>query len=81
MWSWIKREYAYLHGTFHGSSVIVWSRLNMFIGTFWFSIQGIDLSPVLTNPKVLMGYLIFNNFVNEMLRRNGAEYHPDGSIR
>jgi hypothetical protein len=81
MLDWIKSEYRYLHGTFHGSSVILWSRLQVFLGTLWFSLQGIDLSPVLTNPKLLMGYLIFSNFVNESLRRSGAEYHPDGTIK
>lgn len=81
MWSQIKQEYWYLHGTFHNSSVIVWSRFQVTLGTLWFAFQGVDLSPILTNPKFLMGYLIFSNFVNETLRRNGAEYHPDGSLR
>ena len=78
---WLRQEYDYIYGTFHDSSVIFWSRLQVLLGSLWFALQGVDLSPVLTNPKVLMGYLIVSNFVNEMLRRNGAEYHEDGTIK
>lgn len=81
MWPIIKKKYWWFHNTFHDSEVILWSRLQVFIGTGWFAVQGIDVSPILTNPKHLMGYLIFSNFVNEFLRRRNAEYDKDGSIK
>lgn len=77
----IKDKFWYLYGTFHDSEVILWSRLQIAIGSGWFAMQGVDVSPILTNPKHLMGYLIFSNFVNEMLRRRNADYNKDGSIK
>lgn len=81
MWEQIKAKYLYIHATFHDSEVLLWSRLQIALGSGWFAMQGVDISPVLTNPKHLMGYLIFSNFVNEILRRRGAEYNGDGSIK
>lgn len=81
MWTWLKTEFWSFHSTFHGSSVILWSRLQMTLGSLWFAFQGVDMSPILTNPKYLMAYMIASNFINETLRRSGAEYHQDGSIR
>jgi hypothetical protein len=81
MLDWIKKEYAYLYGTFHGSDVIVWSRLQVIAMSVWLALQGVDLSPVLKEPKWMMYYVIFSNVMNELLRRRGAEYHEDGSIK
>jgi hypothetical protein len=37
-----------------------------------------DLSPFISNPKFLSGWLIFNGFVTEYLRRRRAEdFHED----
>lgn len=81
MWRYVSDKYWAFHSTFHGSSVIVWSRAQMLIGSLWFAFQGVDMSPILTNPKHLMGYLIFSNFINETLRRSGAEYNTDGTVK
>lgn len=80
----LRDKYAYLHGTFHDSSVIVFARLNIALGIGWTSLQGVDVSAMQvfhSHPEYLVYYMIFANGVNEMLRRNGAEYHPDGSIK
>lgn len=81
MLAWIKQEYWLLHGTFHDSSVIVWSRVQVTLGIVWCGLQNIDASPFLTNPKHLAYWMIFSNIINELLRRNGAEYHDDGRMR
>lgn len=81
MLAWIKTEYSYLHGTFHGSEVILWSRVNIALGAAFAAAQQADLSPVFSNPKYLTFWIIFSNFINEMGRRRRAEYNPDGSIR
>ena len=81
MWAWIKQEFWYLHSTFHDSSVIVWSRVQVIAASVWLGLQGVDVSPVVKDPKYLMYYIIFSNVVNELLRRRGAEYHDDGSIK
>lgn len=81
MISWLRQEYWYLHGTFHDSSVLVWSRVQVILGTLWVALQGVDASPLISNPKYLVYYIIFSNLVNEMLRRRGAEYHDDGSFK
>ena len=67
MWVWIK-------GTFHDSSVIVWSRAQIVAMSVWLGLQGVDVSPVLHDPKWMMYYVIFSNVVNELLRRSGATY-------
>lgn len=78
---WLKQEFALLKGTFHDSSVIVWARLQVLMGIVWLALQGVDLSPLVTNPKYMAYWVIFSNVVNELLRRNGAEYHADGSLK
>ena len=80
MWSWIKDEFAYLHGTFHDSEVIAWSRFQIMIGLVWQGLQGVDVSPIV-DQKYLVWYIIFSNVVNELLRRRKAEFNPDGSIK
>jgi hypothetical protein len=81
MLQWIKNEWSYLYGTFHGSETILWARLNVALGSAWAALQVADLSPVFNNPRLLTYWIIFSNFVNEFARRNRAEYNPDGSIR
>jgi hypothetical protein len=81
MWETIKEKYWAIHSTFHDSSVIVFSRLNVALGMIWVGLQGVDVSPVVNNPKYMVYYVIFSNVVNEMLRRNGAEYDKDGKLK
>jgi hypothetical protein len=77
----LKDTYDYVHGSFHGSEVILWSRLQIMIGAGWLSLQGQDLSPILHEPKYILYYAIGSNFINEMLRRRKATYDDDGSIK
>ena len=79
--NWIKEKFWYIHNTFHDSEVILWSRLQVLLGTIWVALQGVDVSPFINDPKYLIYYLIFSNLVNEMLRRRNAEYDEDGSIK
>lgn len=84
MWQFIKTEYALLHGSFHDSSVIVFARLNVLLGVGWVALQGVDISVMNVfhvHPEYLVYYTIFSNAVNEMLRRNGAEYSNDGKLK
>lgn len=81
MLDWIAQKYWYIHGTFHDSEVILWSRLQVFLASGWIALQGVDVSPVVHDPKWLVYYIIFSNLVNEMLRRRKAEYNHDGSIK
>ena len=62
----IKSTFWYLHGTFHDSSVIVFARLNVLLGTIWVALQGVDVSPVIHDPKYLVYWIIFSNVVNEL---------------
>lgn len=80
----IKDKYWWFHSTFHDSSVIVFARINVFLGVVWAALQGVDVSMLKVfheHPEYLVYYIIFTNGVNEMLRRNGAEYHQDGRLR
>lgn len=79
--SWLKDECRYLYGTFHSSEVIWWSRIQVAVGTVWVALQGVDVSPVITNPKWLLYWVIFSNLVNEGLRRRRAEYDHNGDIK
>lgn len=81
MWQWLKDKYEYVHGSFHGSEVILWSRLQVLIASLWVGLQGVDVSPVIHDPKYMLYYVIFSNVVNEWLRRRKAEYNNDGSIK
>jgi hypothetical protein len=77
----IKAWYAYVHSTFHNSEVILWSRLNVLVGSLWLSVQGVDISPFIKDPRILAGWLIFSNLVNELARRRRAEYDENGALK
>ena len=74
MWARIK-------AFFHGSEVIAWSRLQVIGFTLWVALQGVDISPVVKDPKWLMYWAILSNVVNEMLRRRHAERDDDGNLK
>jgi len=79
--NWVKDKYRYIHGTFHASEVILWARIQVLAGVIWVALQGVDVSPVISNPKYLVWWIIFSNLVNEALRRRRAEYDHDGNIK
>lgn len=81
MWEFIKAKYEYIHGSFHDSEVIAWSRLQVLLGSLWVALQGVDVAPVIKDPRYMLYYIIFSNLVNEMLRRRKAEYDQNGSIK
>lgn len=77
----IKEKALAFHASFHDSSVILFSRVNVALGTLWVGLQGVDVSPVVKDPKWMVYYVIGSNVVNELLRRSGAEYDKDGKIK
>lgn len=81
MWQFIKDKYWYIHSTFRESEVILWARFNVLMGTVWIALQGVDVSPLIKDPKYLVYYIIFSNVVNELVRRRKAESNPDGSFK
>ena len=81
MWQSIKNITAYLVSSFHGSEVLIWSRLNIALGSAWLALQGVDISPLVHDPKLLVYWVIFSNFVNEMLRKRRAEYDDNGNMK
>ena len=81
MWQFIKDKFWYIHNTFHDSEVILWSRLNVLFGVTWVALQGVDVSPLISNPKTLVYYIIVSNVINELLRRRKADYNDDGSLK
>lgn len=81
MWQFIKEKYLYIHSTFRSSEVILWARFNVLMGTVWIALQGVDVSPLIKDPKYLVYYIIFSNVVNELVRRRKAEFNADGSIK
>lgn len=81
MWQFIKEKYLYIHSTFRSSEVILWARFNVLMGTVWIALQGVDVSPLIKDPKYLVYYIIFSNVVNELMRRRKAEFNADGSIK
>lgn len=81
MWTWIKQEYAYLHGTFHSSEVILWARAQYILLAVYTALQMVDLSALISDRKLLQGYIFANALISELLRRRNAEYNENGSIR
>jgi len=63
--------------SFHDSETLVWARLQVVLGvlgsvglavaTVVFSV---DVSPLFSDPKYLVGWMIFSGLVNEALRRH-----------
>lgn len=54
---------------FQGSVLVLWARLQTFIGILWAVLVTVDLSPFLTNPKYMAAWVIFNGVVTESLRQ------------
>lgn len=62
------------HESFHDSEVILWARIQFIAGAAYAVLSTSDLSPVISNPKYLWGWMMFNSFVTEYLRRRRE--HP-----
>lgn len=78
MWEFIKEKGSWVVSTFHANETIVWSRLQILLGSAWFALSSADLTPLHIDPKYMMGWMMFNGFVSEMLRRNREEFKDDG---
>lgn len=55
--------------SFNRSIVVVWTRLQVFLGIIWAVLIATDLTPILTNPKYLLAWTIFSGMVTEALRQ------------
>lgn len=59
---------------------ILWARIKLVLGLVWTAVtqSGVDLSSVITNPKVLLGVkvgaalLLADGLFSEVVRRHGA---------
>jgi ABC-type thiamin/hydroxymethylpyrimidine transport system permease subunit len=69
--------------SFHNSETIFWSRLQVVVGvllpivfTVVQVVTSTDLSPLFSNPKILVGWLIINGLLQEFLRRHREDWGP-----
>lgn len=60
--------------SFHDSEVILFARLQVAVGSLWLVLVHNDLSPWLTDPKVLLGWSVLSGFITEAARRNRATF-------
>ena len=81
MWQRVKDEASYLHSTFHSSEVIWWARAQYVLLIVYTALQQVDLSAIISDHRLLQFYIFTNAIISESLRRRGAEYNSDGSIR
>lgn len=81
MWQRVKDEFAYLHGTFHSSEVILWARAQYILLIVYEALQQVDLSLLISDHRLLQGYIFANALISESLRRRNAEYNDDGSLK
>ena len=68
--------------SFHRSEVIIWARVQTFVGIVLLVISETNLSPLFVNvdPKWFVYYTIANGVLTEALRRNrAAATEPDWS--
>jgi len=64
------------HASFHDSEVILWARLQFLFGVAFVSLQGVDMSSIISDKHLLAGYIFANGFITETLRRSRAEWTP-----
>jgi hypothetical protein len=81
MWQRVKDELSYLHSTFHSSEVIWWARTQYILLAVYEALQTVDLSAIISDHRLLQIYIFANALASELLRRRGAEYNSDGSMR
>lgn len=60
--------------SFHDSEVILFSRLQVLVGSVWVVLIHQDLSPWLKDPQVILGWLTFSGVITEFCRRNRATF-------
>jgi hypothetical protein len=73
--------WARLVQTFHESEVIFWARLQVVIGVvvpivvvLVQVVTTTDLSPLFSNPKLLVAWMILNGLLQEALRRHREDW-------
>lgn len=80
MWETLKANAIAFHASFHKSGTIVFARLQILFGAIWTVLTMTDLAPLISNPKILTGWLIFSGVVTEMSRRSGTYADEDGHL-
>lgn len=81
MYSILKDKIAYLYATFHGSETILLARFNMAVGSVYAGLQLLDVSQLDIDKKWVTAWIVGNGVLGEYLRRRGASYDDDGSIK
>lgn len=74
VWRITKENFWKFYWSFHNSEVIMWARIQLFVGVVWTVLSTTDLAPLISNPKYLTYWLILNGVVTEMLRRHKADF-------
>lgn len=72
--AWTKADFWKLYWSIHNSEVILWARLQFFVGVVWTVLSTTDMAPLISDPKYLTYWLVFNGVVTEMLRRRKADF-------
>lgn len=74
MWEFVKQEWDYFHGSFHGSDTIVWARAQFLLlaASGYTAVQGVDMSVFISDKHQLQIYIFANALITEMLRRRNA---------
>lgn len=80
MWATIKSSIVSFHQSFHKSGTLVFARLQILFGAIWTVLTMTDLAPLIGNPKILTGWLLFSGVVTEMTRRSGTYADDDGHL-
>jgi len=80
MWETVKTSATSFHRSFHSSGVIWFARIQVLGGAVWGVLVATDLSPLISDPKVLTGWLIFSGLVTELSRRSNTYEDDDGHL-
>lgn len=81
MWQTVRDKYLAFHASFHGSEVIIWSRAQVALGAIGAGLLLVDPMAFNLDPKWAAAWVAANGALSEYLRRRGASYEDDGSIK
>ncbi len=67
--------------SFHDSEVILWARIQVFLGIGYAGLSMVD--PMMLNlpPRAVAAWVFANGALAEYLRRRRAEYDTDGDVK
>lgn len=62
------------HATFHDSEIILWARAQFLLLAMYEGLQSVDMSAIISDHRLLQGYIFVNAVVTEMLRRSREDW-------